>query len=367
MKKKMFFALLVSGMLLNNVQMQAQEDIKIYVDGMQLSLDTQPVQKNNRTLVPFRAISDSLGAEVSWDGGKKSVICKKDGNTLVLAVDSDIMLKNGNAIRLDTTPVISNGRVLVPVRALSEGFGAAVNWYSVERIISIRTDLSSETDISDNDKIETADIEMEHSRKEYADSKGNLIFIYDCTVPKVANSGAVADKINSSIASNVDYYFEMGAEDFRQEAELAADIANSQHTKISPYSLTGSTEVTYNQNGILSLVISYTVQGCDFDCDGWKTNRLIMPLVYNTNTGELMELGDMVSEKAVTKAKSGIISIIKKNENGCYDDYVSRIQSKNPKFYVTDKGITFVYDAGYLKNASKGDVRYSMTFSELEK
>lgn len=367
MKKKLFLAFLVSGMLLSGIQVQAQENIKIYVDGTELSLDTQPVQKNSRTLVPFRAIADSLGAQVSWDGTKKSVTCQKDGITLVLTVDSDIMLKNGNAVRLDTTPIISNGRVLVPVRALSEGFGAAVNWYAQEGIISIRTDLTAGSDITENDIIETAVVETEQSRKEYTDSNGNVIFIYDCVVPKVTNSGAVADKINSSIASNIDYYFEMGVEDFKQEAELAANIAAAQHSKISPYSLTGSTEVTYNQNGILSLVITYQAQGCDFDYDGWKTDKVILPLVYDTKTGELTEIGDMVSEKAITKAKSAIIANIKKNENGYYDDYVSRIQSKNPKFYVTDKGVTFVYDAGYLNNVSKGEVKYSMTFSELEK
>lgn len=45
----------------------------------QYTLDSVPVIIDGRTLVPLRAISESLGADVSWDGESKTIKITLDG------------------------------------------------------------------------------------------------------------------------------------------------------------------------------------------------------------------------------------------------------------------------------------------------
>ncbi len=56
----------------------ADEQIKIYVDGEQLN-DT-PISLNGRTLVPFRAIFEKLGFEVSWIAEGKQINAERRTN-----------------------------------------------------------------------------------------------------------------------------------------------------------------------------------------------------------------------------------------------------------------------------------------------
>lgn len=361
MKKKLFALILTAGIIAGAVCAEAGEP-DIYVDGAKLSLDTAPIHKNDRILVPFRAIAESLGANVEWDGSLKSVTCTKDGTVLVLTVNSDIMLKNSNAVRLDTTPVISDGRVMIPVRAVSEGFGAKVSWYAKEGIINIRTDLSPDADVlSEQDAVT---VEIHRERKDFKDSRGSVVFTYDSAIPLVTSSGDISDKINANISSNLSHYLDTEAERMRQDALLASDIAYAGRTSLIPRSLTAESEVTYQNDDFLSIVITCTAEGCSLE-DG--SLRKVLPLVYNIKTGEYAELYDVVSEKAATKAKGAITAQIKKDEHGFYDNYAELIQSRDPKFFISDKGITFLYDGGFLNKDSLTDVRYTMPFEEAKK
>ena len=45
----------------------------MFIDGKNLTFDVPPMIENGRTLVPTRAIFESLGAEVYWDGPTQTV------------------------------------------------------------------------------------------------------------------------------------------------------------------------------------------------------------------------------------------------------------------------------------------------------
>ena len=42
-------------------------------DGDPITLDVPAMIMNDRTLVPLRAVSEAFGAEVSWDGERKII------------------------------------------------------------------------------------------------------------------------------------------------------------------------------------------------------------------------------------------------------------------------------------------------------
>lgn len=51
----------------------AQAAPRVIHNGQTLAFDVPPTIENGRTLVPLRAIFESLGAEVKWDGATKQL------------------------------------------------------------------------------------------------------------------------------------------------------------------------------------------------------------------------------------------------------------------------------------------------------
>lgn len=94
--------------------------------------DAQPEKVNGRVMVPFRAIAEALGAEVTYDAGK--ITAKKGGETLSFALDgkqltvTDSAGKTVKTVQLDTAPYKKGGRTYVPVRFFAEAFGLTVQW-----------------------------------------------------------------------------------------------------------------------------------------------------------------------------------------------------------------------------------------------
>lgn len=108
---------------------KGDKDIKVFTVGEQVYFkDTQPVIKNDRTLVPIRAISESLKADVQWDEETKTVTITKDGVVIKLVLDSDTAIINGEEVKLDAPAESLNDRIIVPVRFISEAFKSTVQW-----------------------------------------------------------------------------------------------------------------------------------------------------------------------------------------------------------------------------------------------
>ncbi|MDA5109062.1 hypothetical protein QO009_002294 [Brevibacillus aydinogluensis] len=61
------------------------------------------------------------------------------GWALAKSSDTIALIVNGKKVETDVAPQIINGRVMVPVRAVSEAMGAEVNWDSKQRSVIVRT------------------------------------------------------------------------------------------------------------------------------------------------------------------------------------------------------------------------------------
>ena len=102
-----------------------------------LKVDVAPYIKNDRTMVPMRAIFEALGAEVSWDDATKTAIGKKGNVEVKITIGENVLYKNGEAITLDCAAEITNDRTMVPVRAISEAFGCTVEWNNETKTVEI--------------------------------------------------------------------------------------------------------------------------------------------------------------------------------------------------------------------------------------
>lgn len=111
--------------------------IKVLLNGEQIQFDQQPIIQNGRTLVPLRAIFEAMGATVEWDQKTQTVTAKSETVTVVMKVGDKTMTKNGTKITLDVPPQIVNNRTLVPARAVAESFGADVKWDGATQTVII--------------------------------------------------------------------------------------------------------------------------------------------------------------------------------------------------------------------------------------
>ncbi len=166
--KRIISAILACVTAFSIVPAMAEDDITVTVDGKKLDFDVPPIIENDRTLVPFRAIFEALGAKVEWDGEEQRVLAFKQSGkmstgavqtTILLSIGSDSMTKQVTSfkskenesgtnevvsdvtehktISLDTPAKIVNDRTLVPLRAVSEAFDADVQWDGDARLVTI--------------------------------------------------------------------------------------------------------------------------------------------------------------------------------------------------------------------------------------
>lgn len=97
----------------------------------------------DRTLVPISAITDRIGATISWDDVKKEATILHNGNTIVLTIDKATALVNGTVKALPNdipAKLMSyNGtfRTMVPVNFVVQQLGYKIFWDGASKTVSI--------------------------------------------------------------------------------------------------------------------------------------------------------------------------------------------------------------------------------------
>lgn len=99
--------------------------------------DVKPENVNGRVLVPIRTISEEMGAEVTYNDATKQVLIAKDDTEILLTIGSQEAYVNGEKIMLDVPAMIIEGRTMVPLRFISESMNATVEWDGEAQIVYI--------------------------------------------------------------------------------------------------------------------------------------------------------------------------------------------------------------------------------------
>ncbi len=112
------------------------------VNGTSNTLDSPPVIKNSRTLLPIRAIIESLGGTVEWVAETSTVIINLGSNSIRLQIGNANALVNGintliDSQNLKVVPEIINSRTMLPLRFVTENLGAKVDWNGTTQTITI--------------------------------------------------------------------------------------------------------------------------------------------------------------------------------------------------------------------------------------
>lgn len=98
------------------------------IDGSSMALDVAPQISGGRTLVPVRLIGEAFGAGFSWDAKAQKVTCRLEDTTIELYIGQKTARVNGKQVVLDTSPVIVEGRTMIPLRFVGQHMGATFEW-----------------------------------------------------------------------------------------------------------------------------------------------------------------------------------------------------------------------------------------------
>ncbi|WP_347487759.1 copper amine oxidase N-terminal domain-containing protein [Desulfoscipio sp. XC116] len=133
---------------------------EINVNGEFVQTDTHPVLSSGRLLVPIRALS-SLGLTYTWDSKTNTAtISDQSSNFVKVTINSKTAYKNSTAIQLDVSAQIQNNRVFVPVRFVAEALGYNVQYEALRDIVFVKS-----ADYTMNSDVLTQTDDLQAARK----------------------------------------------------------------------------------------------------------------------------------------------------------------------------------------------------------
>lgn len=109
-----------------------------YLDGKKYTLEAAPYAVNGNTLVPLRFISEGLGAIVDYKADGQKITITYGTKYMVMTVNSDKVIKQGGNDTLPVPVQAINNRSFVPLRFISEWMGLTVEWIQKDQSIILQ-------------------------------------------------------------------------------------------------------------------------------------------------------------------------------------------------------------------------------------
>ncbi|MED1792343.1 N-acetylmuramoyl-L-alanine amidase family protein [Brevibacillus nitrificans] len=263
-----------------------EETVNLMIGGQAVSPEVPPEIKNGRTLVPVRVIAEGLGAVVDWDPADRKATITRGSQKLTLTLDSKTAQVNGKQVKLDTAPVISKQRMLLPLRFVGESLGVTVGWDS-----STRTVIANET----------PQVEINGNKSEQA------ISLYQMDGTLYASAQAVADQLGlkgfqwerPERGKTVDDQLVLPVEQL--EKELGGSFAwNENKNSLEIKRQTQMTEVSLDGD-VVRIGTSKPIRAQSFVLEG--PNRIVLDLPQTTLDDDLQDLSRQSDDGVVTVGK----------------------------------------------------------------
>lgn len=169
MKKRILSIILVFATLLFSVSSVFAEGEKVEIafkvgdsvlsiNGSDVEVETPYIAGEGTTLVPLRVITEAFGAEVNWEGETKTITLTYPDVNIVLQIDNIVAKVNDHSETLPEAPALSaNGVTMVPLRFISETFGAKVGYDNETQAITVTKEIIDDsntvTGVTDKNRI----------------------------------------------------------------------------------------------------------------------------------------------------------------------------------------------------------------------
>jgi iron complex transport system substrate-binding protein len=117
----------------------AQATIQVDINGKTVALGTnQPYLSGSAVMLPLKAISEALGANVSYDSVNKNITLLRGDNVYMIKQGSSKVYINGRTFKLGAVSVVKNGATYISQDFVSAVFGFQSSFDSTTSKLSIK-------------------------------------------------------------------------------------------------------------------------------------------------------------------------------------------------------------------------------------
>ena len=346
MKRRMA-AFIVLTMLLGTTSVYAEDAVTVNTDGATMEFDVEPVLENGRVLVPMRAIFEELGCVVAYSRTDDGVYvtAARGQDRMMLEIGSDTMYLNGSEIKLDVPAKIVDGRTLVPLRAVSEGLGTKVVWLGDIKTVCLYK------------KHGQHNISTRTSEKAIKSEDGTVLINVLCAYPVIESGGdEYIESINKLYEKSVDEFIKI-AESY---TEAAREIFEARGERTAPLEF----ELTYEVNTDRKDILSVTEHRY-LDTQGAHPNTERESHTFDLAAKKELNIGDVLNGNS-EEIKSLVCDRFEKWfaenwEGELTEEQIRTIkdESDNVKFCLTDTGALLYFDVYQI-------APYAMGYPEAE-
>ncbi len=133
--------------LINRTKHITKDELKNYItvvlDNKELIFSEEDnlgipfINKDNRTLIPFRKPLEAIGADVGYDNINRVATAVKGNISVKIPIDKNTVYINGEEVKIDTKAIIKDSRTYIPLRSVFEAFGYKIEWHNNSKTIII--------------------------------------------------------------------------------------------------------------------------------------------------------------------------------------------------------------------------------------
>ena len=116
------------------------EPVSVQLNGELLSFtDASPEIVDGRTFLPYRAVFDALGAQVSYEADTHTAVAVREGVTVRVPIgETRVSVEQDGVARvleMDVASYVKDGRTYVPVRFMAQALDCLVGWDHDDRTV----------------------------------------------------------------------------------------------------------------------------------------------------------------------------------------------------------------------------------------
>lgn len=345
MKKQQITALFCGvALMMGTVPAYAEQpDIAITVNGGNIVFEGQkPVIQNDITWIPLRGVLETLGVDVAWNKDTKTITLVEGDKVGTLTMGSDVFQAENKEVLIDAPVQNMNGSAMIPLRIVSEYFGADVQWNGKTRTVSItkQPQIKYVTD-------KTYKQEVENENGEVVAMATAVYPVLTLEVPDEKRN-----EVNQMIAAKakeaVDTYV----------AQAQTDKVDEAGNPIT-YQMVISYEDMYYGNGKLS----YLMTAKEFHNN---SNRVDMGfgMTFDLTTGKQMRLSELTDVPAGQSEQKYMVKQlqddVRKHPTAYMVDAITTLDNPETKlgYYLKDETtLTLFVEAGSVKESKEGIVK----------
>ncbi len=198
----------------------SEDTIVVKLNGEALLSDQSAIAVDNIAMVPLRAVFEKLGATVEWKEETETVICNHDDVQIELTSDSDAVYIGESEVKLDVSPMIIDGRMLIPADFISEFFHCKVEYDETVGVVTIDEKVDYLPEVAPVGEMPTKEQIDAYIRQVFAESTA--------TSPKLTEEERIQDTLPYKVISDGEVDFYPTADTYAQGGTSSATIHGSE-------------------------------------------------------------------------------------------------------------------------------------------